>query len=324
MLQSTFNMTVNKQQNAKKIAILGSGALGIYYGLHLAKAGHDVSFIVRRNAAALAAHGLFVESSVHANLQLKPAKVLLAEQAQADFDLVVVCFKTTSNHELPKLLGYLCSDATLVLSLQNGMGNFESIAACVGEMRSFSALCFVACSLQNPGVVLHRSGGQLVIGSQIEASQAWALELVALFAQAGLDCRHVPNLLAAQWRKLVWNVPFNGLGIVMGGKSVDCLLADEACRLRLRNLMQEVCKVAAACACPIEPEFIEKQFHLTSKMGPYQPSSVLDYLAGRPLELAAIWQIPLQIGLQKALDLPHWTQLCRELEAIEHARENRG
>jgi 2-dehydropantoate 2-reductase len=116
-----------------------------------------------------------------------------------------------------------------------------------------------------------------------------------------------------QWKKLVWNVPFNGLSIVAGEISTDVIVSDEGLSRLARGLMEEIIAVAAAIGMEIESDFIDEQFALTRSMGEYKPSSLVDYLAGRTVEVGAIWGEPLRLGIEAGLDLPKLETLYRLL-----------
>ena len=126
--------------------------------------------------------------------------------------------------------------------------------------------------------------------------------------------RCVDSLDEALWRKLCWNVPFNGLAIAGGGITTDLILADQDLTRRARALMLEVQKAAAAYGIEIEDSFIDRQFELTEPMGPYKPSSLLDFLEGKPVELNAIWAEALKRGQNKGVNMPELNLLLKQLK----------
>ena len=140
------------------------------------------------------------------------------------------------------------------------------------------------------------------------------LRMVAAFKDSGVRVRSVDSLDEALWRKLCWNVPFNGLAIAGGGITTDLILADQDLARRARALMLEVQKGAAAYGIEIEDTFIDRQFELTEPMGAYKPSSLLDYLKGKPVELNAIWGEALKRGQSKGVNMPELNLLLTQLE----------
>ena len=143
-----------------KIAILGAGALGCYYGARLVEAGHEVSFIGRSVYEPVKANGLQVES-VHGDIHLPQVNVCRRAEECGQVDLVIVCWKTTCNDQLGAYLPALVGEHTEVLTLQNGMGNAEAISAYVPAERVYIGLCFVCCMMDEPGKIRHLEGGDI-------------------------------------------------------------------------------------------------------------------------------------------------------------------
>ena len=119
-------------------------------------------------------------------------------------------------------------------------------------------------------------------------------DLLGCFEAAGIECGAVQDLVHAQWVKLVWNVPFNGLCIAEGGITTEELLSSPEGEQQVREIMREVVTGAAALGKRIAPEVLDEQIRLTREMGAYHPSSMIDYLQGRDVEIEAIWEEPLR------------------------------
>ena len=113
------------------------------------------------------------------------------------------------------------------------------------------------------------------------------------FQRAGLEAKAVQSLITERWRKLVWNIPFNGLGIVAAANAAE-VLHDEFLHAEARALMAEVIQAAAQLGYAIRPEFADFQIERTWPMGGYRSSSQIDYEAGREVEVEAIWGEPLR------------------------------
>jgi 2-dehydropantoate 2-reductase len=137
--------------------------------------------------------------------------------------------------------------------------------------------------------------------------------VATLFTDAGLDCRILPDLGLARWRKLIWNVPFNGLSIAAGGIDTQQILAVPALLDRTRALMHEIIAVAAALGHVIDPAFAESNIRGTQEMGPYQPSSLVDFLAGNAVEVEAIWGEPLRRATEHDVAVPELEKLYFEI-----------
>ena len=130
------------------------------------------------------------------------------------------------------------------------------------------------------------------------------MKMVHAFESSGVKVRVAEFLDEALWRKLCWNVPFNGLAIAGGGITTDLILADPVLKKRSHELMLEIQAGAKAYGIEIEDAFLDRQFQLTEPMGPYKPSSLIDFLDGKPVEVDAIWGEALRRGEAKDVAMP--------------------
>lgn len=307
-----------------RIAIVGSGALGLYYGARLAKAGHDVHFLVRSGRAAVVARGIRVKSTD--SFHVKKVQAYGSTEEIGPCDLVIVAMKATANDALAKLLPPLLGPATLVLTLQNGLGVEEPVAEIAGPDRVMGALCYIACERTAANAVNCRFPGVMTIGKFGKPAGERTHAVAALFTRAGVKCDAQDNLEEMRWRKLVWNVPFNGIAIAAGGVTTDVILADEGLRTLARRLMEEVVEAAGKFGLEIPRSFIELQFERTAKMGKYRPSSLVDFEAGRELELEEIWGEPVRraksVGAAvPRLEMLYW--LMRHRTAVRKGAKKR-
>ncbi len=299
-----------------KIAILGAGALGCYYGARLAEAGHDVTFILRSAYEPVRANGLHVQS-VYGDIHLSTPSIARTPEECGPVELAIVCWKTTCNHLLPTALPPLLGPTTRVLTFQNGMGNAEAIARCLPAERVFIGLCFVCAMMDTPGAIRHLEGGAIQFAPLLptEAGLAQAQELSALFAGTPVETRFARHAEQILWTKLSWNIPFNGLCLAHGGISIRQLFLMPGEGERARTIMNEVCHAAERRGFPLPQEIITRQMEQTSRMGDFIPSSAVDYNRGRPVEYDAIWGTPLALAQQAGAVVPAWEQLCTDIRA---------
>lgn len=287
-----------------KIAVIGAGALGLYYGAMLQRAGNQVNFLLRRDYQAIRQKGLTVISP-DGDFHLDKVRCALDSAELGPVDLVLVGLKTFANHRLIELVAPLMSGTTCVLTLQNGLGNEELLAAAFGAERVLGGIAFVCSNRGEPGIVNHMGQGRIRLGEFAGGLSPRAETLAALFNEAKVPCEAVSDLLRARWEKLVWNIPFNGL-CALTGKNVTELLAHQGTRREIRDMMGEV--IAAGnvqgLSSPIDAEpFIEKMIVATETMHGYQPSMMLDRLEGRPLELEAIYGVPLARATARGVEM---------------------
>lgn len=283
-----------------RIAIVGTGALGCYYGARLVKAGEEVHFLARSGRAALTARGLKIKTPTE-RLTLRKIQVYGSALEIGPCDLVILAIKATANDALKHILPPLLGPDTVVLTLQNGLGVEEPVAEIVGPDRVVGAICYIGCTRTAPGVVDCFFPGLMTIGKFGKPAGERTNAIAALWRRAGIKCTAQDNLEAQRWHKLVWNVPFNGLAIVAGA-TTDLLMADDGMRLLARRLMEEVVEAAAKFGHEIPRSFVDLQFERTSKMGKYRPSSLIDFEEGRDVEIEEIWGEPVRRA--KSLGVP--------------------
>jgi 2-dehydropantoate 2-reductase len=293
-----------------KIAVVGSGAIGIYYGARLAAAGEDVTFLLRSDFEHVREHGLRVES-VAGDFSLESVKCEKLTSDIGEVDLVIIAWKTTANEYAEELVTPLIGENTQLLVLQNGLGNCEYYADLFGAHRILGGLCFVCINRVSSGHVQHTASGLIRMGSFLGAK--CPDDLIETFIQSGFPCEWVDSLEKAQWMKLVWNIPFNGLAIAEGGVDTAKLLGELDLENELRALMKEVLLCAAAYGHAIDPKFIDHQIEITRPMGAYKPSSMIDYLAGLPVEVEAIWGEPLRRAKEKDVAVPRLDALYQRI-----------
>ena len=284
-----------------KIAVVGSGAVGIYYGARLAAAGEDVCFLLRSDFDHVREHGLRVES-VDGDFLLEDVRCEKLTSDIGEVDLVIVAWKATANHLADEVVSPLIGEGTRLLVLQNGLGNCEYYAELFGAHRVYGGLCFVCINRVSPGHVQHTASGLMRVGAHVgsECPDGW----VEVCNEAGFPFEWVESLEKAQWMKLVWNIPFNGLAIAEGGVDTARLLGELDLEDEARALMREVIDCAAAFGHEIDDAFIDHQIAITLPMKAYKPSSMIDFVAGRPVEVEAIWGEPLRRARDMGVEVP--------------------
>jgi len=303
----------------QKIAIVGSGAIGLYYGAKLAFAGADVRFLMRGDLATVRARGSIRLQVEGATVELHPAAVFGTPDEIGPVDLVIVTLKTTANGEFPRLLPPLLGPQTAILTLQNGLGSDEHLAALFGAERVMGGLAFIATNRTGPGEVVCFHPGSVTLGEFGRLPAGRTRALAAQFEAAGVKTSVVENLFAARWRKLVWNIPFNGLAVVHRC-ATDRLCADPALAAEVRALMREVQAAAGRLGFAIPDEFLRQQYDVTPPMGAYRPSSLVDFLAGREVEVEAIWGEPLRRARATGAETPRLEKLYGELKGLAAQR----
>jgi 2-dehydropantoate 2-reductase len=302
------------------IAIVGSGAIGSYYGARLAVAGHDVKFLLKSDYQQAQEHGITIRS-IHGDLLLKPVNAFLSTEEMGVVDLVIVAWKTTSNHLSKAIISPLLGAHSKILTLQNGLGNVELLGQLFGIERILGGLCFVCLNRLRPAVISHTASGLIRIAWANQPIDAFLQQLVSSFNDASIPCEGVNNLEKALWMKLVWNFPFNGLAISEGGVDTHVLLKERNLELLIREIMHEVIGVGRMLGHDIPDSLIDQQIEITKEMGPYKPSSMIDYVEGKAIELDAIWLNPLKVAETLGAKVPQMQALSKKITTLMHSKK---
>ena len=299
----------------KSFAIIGAGAVGSYYGGRLAQAGYDVRFLLRSDYQTVRENGLKVKS-IHGDFTLSKVNCARSPEGIGPVDVIIIAWKTTANAHFEETIRPLLHENTIIITLQNGLGNVDTLGEIFGSKRIMGALCFVCINRLEPGLISHTGGGHITVGESSPGITPRLTELVEIFQKAHIKTQAVPNLAEAQWRKLVWNIPFNGLCITEGGIDTQKLLTLSDGEARVRHLMEEVLVGATALGLQIEEAFIDEQIERTYPMGPYRPSSMIDFVEGRPVEVEAIWGEPLRRAEAAGAKVPLIKALYQEILSL--------
>ncbi|MEY2487705.1 MAG: 2-dehydropantoate 2-reductase [Verrucomicrobiota bacterium] len=302
-----------------RIAVVGSGAIGTYYGGKLAAGGADVRFLVRSDLSAVQRQGFRIRGPDE-DVRLSPVNCYGATREIGPCDLVLIAIKATANASLLDLIPPLLHDGTLLLTLQNGLGNEDFLASHFGPDRVLAGLCFICLRRTSPGVIERYDHGHITIGEFERKPRQRTYDIVAEFQRCGIQCGAVENLALERWRKLVWNIPFNGLSILAGGIDTATILADENLRQATVELMEEVIAAANKCGFPLEDSAVQEQMKRTATMGHYKPSTLLDFEAGKELELEPIWGEPFRRALAAGATVPRLHLLYSLLRSVDEVR----
>ncbi|MBF0282973.1 MAG: 2-dehydropantoate 2-reductase [Magnetococcales bacterium] len=271
------------------VLILGAGAVGIFYGGKLARAGVPVSFRLRSADHPALTRGFHVES-IDGDFSFQPHRLYTpSDPPPPVFDYVIYCVKALPEIDPAALIRPVLGPGTTLVLLQNGVEIEEPTARAFPDHPLLSALAFVCVSRTAPERVRHLCFGRLALGSYPREGRGRpeAERLARCFEGAGVPCAVAEDIVTERWRKLVWNAPFNPLSALTGA-STRRMIEDSAALPLIRGVMEEVRRIAAATGHPLPEEVVEKNIADTRRMEPYQTSMLLDHLAGRPLETEAI------------------------------------
>lgn len=304
----------------RTVAVVGSGALGCYYGARLHQAGATVSFQMRSDLPAVKQRGLEVRWPKGGRVHIASPRAHARSEEIGPVDLVLVALKTTAASDYENLIRPLLGPDTVILTVQNGLGADAELARLFGAGRIVGALCFICVNRLEPGLVECFRTGSIAFGEYGRPAGPRVRAIADQFAAAGITTEVGDDLAQLRWRKLVWNVPFNGLAITAGGITTDRILASAEMEREVRALMGEIVQTAAALGFVLPPDIVEVNVERTRPMGAYKPSSLIDYLAGREVEVESIWGEPLRAALSAGVSTPHLQQLYEALRVATARR----
>src|SRR5438876_2755633 len=302
-----------------RIAIVGSGAIGSYYGAKLAHGGSDVHFLMRGDLSEIRREGFSVHGKGE-NFRVAKVNGYNSTEEIGRCDLVLIAVKATSNADLVDLVPPLLHQRTALLTLQNGLGNEEFLAAHFGAERVLGGLCFICLSRISRTEIECYDYGHIVIGEYGRKPGERIHAIASQFSACGIKCGIAADLALEHWRKLVWNIPFNGLSILAGGLDTAAILADEALHRVTLGLMNEVIDAANKCGHALESAAALEQIKRTGNMSAYKPSTLLDWRAGKPLEVEAIWGEPLRRAAAAGANTPKLEMVYALLKALDAKR----
>jgi 2-dehydropantoate 2-reductase len=311
--------TVTNQRQT--VAVIGSGAIGSYYGGRLAEVGHDVRFLMRRDYQAVRKGGLRV-TSPDGDFTLSNPTIALSSEEIGPVEWVICALKATSIDEAQELVRPCVSTNTRILVLMNGLGLEERFAEWFGSRRIFGGLAFTCINRGEPGYVHHLAYGSVLLG-HFQNDHGELETAVSLWASTKVQVSASPSLLCARWEKLCWNIPFNGLAVAAGGITTDRIVGDPGLRNAARTLMEEVIEagngdlVAHSEDSRIDgTSVIERMFRQTDTMGVYRPSTMIDFVDGKVMEIEAIFGEPLSRAKSLGIATPQLTLLTALLRAL--------
>lgn len=307
------------------IGIIGAGAVGSYYGALLARAGHEVRFLLRSDLEAVRARGLDIRSK-SGDFRLDHVAAFGSPADIGPCEWVICALKATALGEARALVEPCIGRGSRIVALMNGLGIEERFAAWFGADRVFGGMAFVCLNRIAPGVVRHIDYGRVTIGHVLDDPDA-VEELRELLTAAGIEVVAAPTLRYARWEKLCWNIPFNGLSVAAGGVGTATILSDDALRATAERAMREV--VAAGNADLVAhgsdarldaDEIVDRMFAQTATMGDYRTSMVIDYVLGRELEVEAILGEPARRAATLGAEVPTVQTLYALVRAADRCR----
>jgi 2-dehydropantoate 2-reductase len=304
-----------------KVAIVGAGAIGGWMGVHLARAGVQLSVLARGDTlAALQKNGL----QLHQGGQLHTVPVTASNDAAAlgVQDLVVISVKAPALASVAQQVGPLIGPNTVVLTAMNGVpwwflqgfgGPVQdralasvdpegSIARAIPAPHVVGCVVHASCSVDAPGVIRHHFGDGLIVGEPSGQATARVQALHALLQQAGFNTTLSPQIQKDIWYKLWGNMTVNPVSAITGA-TTDRILDDPLVRQFVSGIMLEAKAIGAQIGIPIDQQ-PEDRHAVTRKLGAFRTSMLQDVAARKPVELDALVSAVRELGQLTAVPTP--------------------
>ncbi len=298
-----------------RYGIIGTGAIGGYYGAKLAHAGEEVHFLLHSDYEYVKQHGLQVDSC-DGSFHLDNVNVYQHAGDMPQCDVVLVGLKSVNNNKLQSLLSPLLHGETLVVLIQNGIGVEEDVQKMFPGVQLAAGLAFICSAKTQPGLVSHQCYGSINLANYSCQDEALMQTVVDEFRAAGIETGLV-EYHEARWKKAVWNMPFNGMTVALHTQT-DKLLKNPSTRQLIREQMMEVVRTAQHLGVKnLDESFVAKMIETTDAMTPYSPSMRLDYDFHRPMEIYYLYTRPLEIARASGCPMPKLEMLEAELRFLE-------
>ncbi len=289
---------------SNKALIIGAGAIGVFYGSLLAKAGAEVAVVCRSEYEHVKQHGFFIDSRELGSWTFTPSQVLknTAEYVGAA-DYILLCTKVIPPVDRVALIRPVVTADTAIVFIQNGVEIEQEIVSAFPGNEIISGLAYICCNQIRNGEILHLAYGRLTLGNLPGYVSNKTTELCDLIRQSGIECIATRNIVTERWKKCVWNAPFNPLSVLSGGLStLDILHSQEAF---VRNIMLDICRIAKAAGYQLPEDIIDINIKNTYAMPPYKTSMLLDFENGHPMETEAILGNAVRVAKQAGISSPY-------------------
>jgi 2-dehydropantoate 2-reductase len=296
-----------------KIAVVGIGAQGGFFGALLANAGNDVTLIARgQTLDALRANGLFVKSNEVGNIKLS-VKATDRPSEVGPVDLIMFCVKTYDLESTAQQISPLISEGTVIIPVQNGIEAADKIGKIVGLEHILGGVSWVNARVEKPGAIIHGWSTRLIFGELTGGVTKRAEEVSKVLKEANIAAELHPNIRQALWEKLISHSAIQGISSLIRlpkGPIRDC---PDSWQL-LRDTIEENVAVAKACGVTVPERFVDDTMKMIDGYAAWaRPSMQVDLMAGRRLELDAMIGTIVRLAREKRVETPINSTIYRAL-----------
>jgi 2-dehydropantoate 2-reductase len=306
-----------------RVAVMGAGAVGSYFGGMFARGGARVTLIARpAHVEAIRANKLFLDTVTFQ--ERIPVETSSEVSALRDAQFVLFCVKTLDTENAARAIASHLAPGAIVISVQNGVDNVARIRAASG-IDALPAVVYVAAALPEPGHVKHSGRGELIVGEYAAAGRPTAAEanrpeiVTELCTAAGVPCRVSPNIEAEQWTKMLMNCAGNAVTAI-----AQTSFAHAARNLQTREVMRTVIDECVAVARAIgvqlpDIDWTEKGLKNAETLGEATSSTAQDIARGKLTEIDSLNGYIVRRGKELGVQVPVNLTLYALVKLIEEA-----
>lgn len=307
-----------------RVAVMGAGAVGGYFGAKLDRAGHEVWFISKgERRKAMRITGLRVES-IDGDFQVVPVRTTRDASSVGPVDLVLFTVKSRDTREAAEAARPMVRSHTTVLAIQNGVENEAIIGEVLGDEHVVPGVAVIGVDMPEPGLVRHTNNGSITLGEVSGEETQRVRDICEAFAGADVETRVSSDIGSVKWRKLVWNASFNPITALTGRRVLD-LIEDDNARTLAEDAMREAIAVGRGLGHKIDDSIIARATQHDPNWADSKTSMLQDIERGRPTEIDALCGAVVRGGERVNVPTPVNSSLLRLVKAKERAVvETRG
>ncbi len=298
-----------------RYAVIGTGAMGGLFGGMLAHAGFDVHFLFRSDYKDVKENG-FTVKSILGDFTLKNVNAYNSTDDMPKCDVILVCMKTIYEDRIPALIKPILKPDSFVILIQNGINMEKFVSEQLPESVGMAGgMVMASVTKTAPGEITHTNFGTITVAlyrGNDDILKAFCNDINT----TGLKAVHSTDYITERWRKLVWNMPFNGLSVALDATTKDIMSNPESRKLAY-DIMLEVVKAAQANGAKLTTAYADEMMTATDGMVPYKPSMYVDYARKKPMEIKYIYTEVINSAKSKGVDTPNIEALEKKLKSIE-------
>jgi 2-dehydropantoate 2-reductase len=286
-----------------KIVVVGTGAVGGYFGGYLHKGGNEVTFIARgQHLLVMNEQGLKLtteldEWTVHSTFTDQYEKI-------SDADLVLLTVKSTETKStIEKIKPYMGQGDAYILTLQNGVDNEDLLIESFGIERVLTGSAYISSQVKEPGHVVQQGNHAVIIGCLHHSQERFVEKVALVFKKSGVTCIITEQIMRKKWEKLLWNVTFNPLSTV-SESTVGEILDHEHLSMVAHQVLDEAINIATASGIPIHEDMESRIFADANSVRSHKTSMLQDRQKGKPMEIESLCGFFVKKGQDLEVDVP--------------------